>query len=228
MSTEDAALPAIDAGPDSMQLAIACPQDPALVICLSFDAPALTSPYANEGALAVAANLTMVSRTQAGGGGAALLASTSEILIPASSQIAGIAAIDARVRLDEDVPTGGRIGIIDADNANPGMSLFIYAGTTTTHRIRCNLGGVDLYANTSIALGTYTEIGCTCIMNNVAVHRDGVKLVELAGTTTCSGGSAGTSGLQIGQNSRAAQSLPPNEPLVGAIDRVRVWTSVPQ
>lgn len=210
-----------------MQMAIACPQDPRLVICLSFDAPTLTSPYSNEGALALAANLTMVARTQAGAGGAALLAPTSEIVIPPSSQITGVAAMDARVRLDADVPAGGRIGIIDADDANPGMSLFIYAGTTTSHRIRCNLGGVDLFANTSIALGTFTEIGCTCVMNNLAVHQDGVKLVELAGTMTCSGGSVGNSGLQIGQNSRAAQSLPPNEPLIGAIDRVRVRSSAP-
>ncbi len=212
---------------DSMQMTIACPQDPDLLLCMSFDAAGWTSPYNNEGALAVTANLTAVTRTTAGNANSALLGPTSEILFPMNPLLTGFAAMDVRLRFDEDIPAGGRVGIIDADNTTPGMSLFVYTGTTSPHRIRCNLGGVDLYAATTITLGAFTEIACTCNMGNVAVHQDGVKLVELAGTPTCMPGGAVNVGLQIGQNSRAGSGLPPNEPFIGAIDRVRLWNKVP-
>ena len=214
-------------GQDSMQMTIACPQDPGLLVCMSFDAAGWTSPYNNEGALALTADLTAVTRIAAGGAGSALLGATSEILFPMSPLLTGFAAMDVRLRFDADIPAGGRVGIIDSDKSDPGMSLFVYTGTTSSHRIRCNLGGVDLYAATTITLGAFTEIACTCSNGNVAVHQDGVKLVELAGTPTCMPGSAINAGLQIGQNSRAGDMLPPNEPFVGAIDRVRLWNKVP-
>ena len=226
MTTTDAS--GTDVGRDSMPLAIPCPQDPSLLLCMSFDALGWTSPYNSEGSLAVVANLTNVTRTTVGNGGAALLGPTSEVLFPADPMLVGFAAMDVRVRFDEDVPPGGRVGLIDSDKSTPGMSLFVYTGTTSSHRIRCNLGGVDLYAATTITRGTFTDIACTCDMGNVAVHQDGVKLVELAGTTTCSPGSAIDTGIQIGQNGRAGDALPPNEPFVGAIDRVRLWNAVPQ
>jgi hypothetical protein len=213
--------------PDSSPSERACPQDSTLAICMSFDAPAWASPYANEGAVALSANLTAVTRTPAGNGGAALLEATSEILFPPNTLITGIVAMDVRVRLDQEVPAGGRVGLIDADKTTPGMSLFIYTGTTTTHRIRCNLGGVDLYAGTTFPLGVYADIGCTCEAGNVAVWKDGIKLVELAGQPTCMPGVATQSGLQVGQNSRVGDMLPANEPFIGAIDRVRLWTAVP-
>ena len=216
-----------DAPLESVQMEIPCPQDPTLSICMAFDAPAFGSPYTNEGVVPVSANLTNVTRTATSTGGAALLGATSEIFVPMNTQITGIVAIDARVRLDEEIPTDGRVGLIDADKTTPGMSLFLYTGTTSPHRIRCNLGGVDLYAATTLTLGQFTNIGCTCEMGNVAVWKDGVKLVELGGATTCMPGVATTSGLQIGQNGRSGDGLPPNEPFVGAIDRVRLWTAVP-
>jgi len=212
-----------DANPDTAQMEIACPQDPTLSICMSFDTSTTSGTYMNEGTLALSANLTNVTLT----GGAAVLGATSEVFIPPNTAITGIVAIDVRIRLDEDVPANGRVGLVDADKTTPGMSLFLYTGTTSTHRIRCNLGAVDLYAATSFTLGAYTNIGCTCENGNVAVWRDGVKLVELGGATTCMPGVATTSGLQIGQNGRSGDMLPPNEPFVGAIDRVRLWTAVP-
>jgi hypothetical protein len=226
MTAMDAS-PGTDVGRDSMPLAIPCPQDPSLLLCMSFDSLGWTSPYNNEGALAVTANLTNVTRTEVGNGGAAVLGATSEIVVPPSPLLVGFAAMDARIRFDADVPAGGRVGIIDADKASPGFSLFVYTGTTSSHRIRCNLGGVDLYAAATITLGTFTDIACTCNLGNVAVHQDGVKLVELAGTTTCEPGEATALGLQIGQNSRVGDALPPNEPFIGVIDRVRLWNAVP-
>lgn len=217
-----------DANPDTMELSDPCPSDPGLLICLPFDAPVLASPCKNEGVATVEATLTNVTRATAGAGGAAQVAAASEILIPTSPMLTGILAFDIRVRFDQDVPAGGRIGLVDIDGGNPGMSLFIYPGTTTTHRIRCNLGAVDLYANTTLALGTFIDIACTCKDGNVAVSKDGVTLAELAGTPTCEPASATTAPIQVGQNSRFDAMLPPNEPLVGAIDRVRVWTTVPQ
>jgi len=208
-------------------MALACPADPTLSICLAFDAPQVASPYANEGALALSATLTSVTRTEAPTSGAALLSATSEIVFAPNTQIVNIVAVDLRLRFDADVPAGGRVGLMDSDKASPGMSLFVYTGTTTSHRVRCNLGGVDLYADTSIPLGTWIDLGCTCEAGNVAVRKDGVKIAELGGTTTCAPGAGTTTGLQIGQNSRAGDNLPPNEPLIGAIDRVRLWTRVP-
>lgn len=217
--------PVVDAAPDSTAVARACPADPALSICLSFDAPQWSSPYANEGALALAANLIAVSRTPLATGGAAVLGPSSEIVFPPNTELVGIVAMDVVLRLDAAVPAGMRVGVVDSDKASPGMSLFIYdGGTTGSHRVRCNIGGMDLYADTTIALGAWIEVGCTCDAGTVAVWRDGVKLAEMAG---CSPGQGTTTGLQIGQNSRLGDMLPADEPLVGAIDRVRLWTALP-
>ena len=47
-----------------------------------------------------------------------------------------------------------------------------------------------------------------------------------SGTVRPAPASGTTTGMQIGQNSRAGDGLPPNEPLVGAIDRVRLFTEI--
>lgn len=203
-----------------------CTDDPSLAICFSFDDSPLPASVANEGTLVLDAVLTNVTSVAAPlGGGAALLGATSEILIPANTTLVDIVAIDATIRLAADVPPNGRIGIVDSDGATPGMSLFLYAGTATAQRIRCNVGGMDLYADTSIPLDTWTRIACTCENGNVSVWRDGQRLTQLAGCLPAAGT---TTGLQIGQNSNAGEGLPPNEPLIGALDRVRLWTAVPQ
>jgi hypothetical protein len=223
-SSPDAAMQdAPDGGPGAP-----CPIDSALSICLSFDLPAFGTTLSNEGAIAITANLVNVSRTGLSPGAAALLTSSSTMTFPMNTQVTGIVAVDARLRLDQAIAVGMRVGIMDTEDADPaGMSVFLYEGGMTppaTHRIRCNIGGVDVYGDTSIALGTWFDVKCTCDNNVVAIYRDGAKLGELAGCTAAGGT---TQGIQIGQNSRATAGLPPNEPFVGAIDRFRMWTTVP-
>ena len=203
-----------------------CTDDATLSICLSFDDSPLPASVENEGTLDLAAELTNVTHTAGPlGGGAALLGAASEIVIPANTTLVDIVAIDATIRLDADIAAGGRVGIVDSDGATPGMSLFLYAGTASPQRIRCNVGGMDLYADTAIPLGTWTRIACTCENGDVSVWRDGQRLTQLAGCLPAAGT---TTGVQIGQNSNATAGLPPDDPLIGALDRVRLWTAVPQ
>jgi hypothetical protein len=211
-----------DAAIDAVPLVPQCSSDPTLSVCFSFDAPSLTTPLANEGRVPVSADLVNVSRIHVDGGGAALIGTTSSIAIAPNTVIVDLLAIDARIRLDAAVPAGSRVGIIDIDTG-PGAAMFVYAGTTTGHRIRCTIAGGDLFADTTIVLGTWTEIACTCDAGKLAIYRDGAKLAEAAGCATASG----TPGLQIGQNSRTGAALPPNEQMTGAIDRARMWTAVP-
>ena len=209
---------------DTMMMVPSCPANSALSICLPFDADPLISPTPNRGGVGVDAILTNVTRTAGtNGGGAALLTATSEISFPSNSAITNIVQIDATIRLDAAVPAAGRVGVLDSEITTDGMSLFIYAGTTTPHRVRCNIGDLDVYGDTTLTLGAWVDLTCTCVNGMVAVKVDGVKLNETAG---CLPANATTGGMQIGQNSRARDGLPPNEPLIGAIDRVRLWTVV--
>lgn len=213
----------VDAPPDALAPTPPCPSDPDLSICLSFDTAPLTTPLANEGALTIGADLVDVSRIPVGSGGAALLGATSSISYPANTVIVGIVAIEARIRLDQEVPDAMRVGIIDVDTGSPGMALFVYDGTTTSHRVRCTVGGADAFFDTTLVIGTWSGLACTCENGNVTAYKDGLKIGEAAGCAPA----AGTTDLQIGQNSRAKDSLPPNEPMIGAIDRVRMWKVVP-
>ena len=220
----DAALPDSPAAPpDTVAMVPACASSPALTVCLPFDADPLNSPTPNFGTAMLGAILTNVTRTAGVNGGAALLTATSEISFPSNSAITGIVQIDATVRLDAEVPANGRVGVIDSEITSDGMSLFIYAGTTTSHRVRCNIGDLDVYGDTTLTLGAWVNLTCTCQNNMVAVKVDGVKINEIAG---CVPANATTGGMQIGQNSRARDGLPPNEPFIGAIDRVRLWSAV--
>jgi len=202
-----------------------CPTSSTLSICLSFDAAQLGGQLANEGTLAITASAVDVTRTAAPltGGGAAQFSPTSTLSFAANTGITGIVAIDTLVRIDQPITAGARMGLVDSDNGMPGMSLFLYPGTVTPQQIRCNIGGSDVFSDTTITLGTWTELACTCEAGNVAIKQNGVKIAEVAGCTPA----AAAIGLQIGQNSRADDMLPPNDPFIGAIDRVRLWTAVP-
>jgi Concanavalin A-like lectin/glucanases superfamily len=206
---------------DAMQAQRACPSDSDLLVCLSFDPPGFVSPLANEGILPLAASFTNVTRTSLGAGGAAVFTTASTMLFPPSTTITGVLAAEVTLRLDAAPPAMSRVGIVDTDVSGAGISLFIYAGSPD--RISCTLGADPLLVDAAIALGTWTTIGCSCEADRTVIRRDGVMLGSAAG---CAPGSAETFGVQIGQNSRGAQ--PPNEPFVGAIDRVRLWKRVPQ
>lgn len=144
---------------------------------------------------------------------------------PADTRLTGIVAFEATIRLDQQIAPLTRVGLIDADASAVGMSLFLFPGISTPQRIRCTVGGPDVFADVTLALGAWTTIRCTCENTETGVYRDGVLLAKGPG---CKPSTAEANGVQIGQNSRAAAMLPPNEPLIGAIDRVQLWTRIPQ
>lgn len=200
----------------------ACSNNPRLAVCFSFDAPMLSSPLPNEGRLAVSAEIVDVTRIEHDIGGAAQLRDTSTMLIPANTEVVGIVASEVAIRLDVLVPAMMRVGVTDSDTADPGMSMFVFGGDP--HQLRCNIGGTDLFVDLAVTVGTWIEVACICNQGVLTAQVDGVKLGEIAG---CSPAAATMDGLQIGQNNRGGTALPPNEPLIGAIDDVRLWTDMP-
>jgi hypothetical protein len=214
----DASLP-----DDAIPVVAPCPQDPALRVCFSFDSPMLATPLANEGLAPVSAELTNVRRISEGTGGAALIDTTSAILVSPNDSIVDIVALEARIRLDVAVPSGQRVGIIDAADVTPGMSMFVFDGNPG-ERVRCTIGGMDVFADAAIPLATFVHITCVCDDGMLTIFLDGTQLVTEPGCVPSVGT---TRGLQLGQNSNAEVSLPPDEWLVGAIDLVRLWTVPP-
>jgi hypothetical protein len=205
----------VDAAPEP-----ACSNDAKLSVCFSFDALALASPLPNEGRSGVNADLVAVTRIAHADGGAAQIGTTSSILIPPNAEVVDIAATEASIRLDAAIPDGTRMGVLDTDGADPGLSLFVF-GVAGGHQVRCNLGDVDVFADVAITPGEWIDFACSCKDNVVSVLVNGTKVAEGTGCVPALGT---VFGVQIGQNSRGLAGLPENEHLVGAIDNVRMWT----
>jgi hypothetical protein len=217
--------PIVDAGPsDIMPVVKSCPTDSDLLVCVSFDAPMLGTSLANEGVIPFGAALANVSRIPVGTGGAGLFSATSEMAFPAHVALTGIVAFEVTLRLDAQIAPLTRVGIIDSDASSSGMSMFLFPGITTPHRIRCTIGGADVFAEVALTIGGWTTLACSCENGETVVRRDTVVLAKGMG---CNPGSGEATGVQVGQNSRAGAMLPPNEQFIGAIDRVRLWTRVP-
>jgi hypothetical protein len=214
--------PPVDAAaPDTIPASPTCGGSPKLSICFDFDAPTLSSPLTNEGRVAIAADLVDVTRIDHGTGGAAGLGATSTIVLPTNSTIIDIVRLDASIRLDVAVPDTMRIGILDADGSGVGSSMFVF-GTATGHQLRCNVGEDDLFANLTVALGEWVSLSCVCEAGMISALVNDVKLAEQPG---CAPSVATVFGLTIGQNNQGLAGLPPNEPLIGAIDDVRLSTA---
>src|SRR5437660_613614 len=77
---------ALDVAAGDAQPAMPCPSDPHLRVCFSFDAPSFGATLANEGAAQDAAQLTNVTRSVRGRGGAVELGMTSEIMVAPTDQ----------------------------------------------------------------------------------------------------------------------------------------------
>jgi hypothetical protein len=197
------------------------PDDPKLNICFGFDQEALPSSLANEGRAPVRADLVNVTRTTRGTGGAAQIDTTSSIFIPPDASLEGIVAIEASIRLDVAVPAGMRVGVLDSEATSlGGFSVFVFGGPAVgEHRLRCNIGGMDLFVDLPIVVGAWVDVGCSCAADVVSAFVDGAKVGETSG---CQAAVASQLGLQIGQNSNANAGLPKNEELIGAIDDVRL------
>jgi hypothetical protein len=214
--------PPVDAPPPPPPPPASCPEDdPALILCFDFDAPALASPLPNQGRAPVGAELVNVTRITHGDGGAAQLGATSTMFVPPDNMsIVGIVAMEASIRLDVAVPDGMRVGILDADvDLLPGLSVFVFGRPAGAHQLRCSLGSGNLFVDLPPVVGQWIDIACTCTNDLVELFVDGIKRGELAG---CVPATASELGLQIGQNSNAGAGDPPNEPMIGALDDVRL------
>lgn len=212
--------PPIDAPLPDTPPSFTCGGDPELNVCFDFDAPSLSTPLANEGSAQVSADLVGVTRIAHGSGGAARLGATSTIVIPPTMAIAGVVEIEAAINLDAAIADGLRIGVVDTDDSSAGMSMFVYGGALT-HQLRCNLDSADLYADLALVPGEWIDLRCSCTNNMVQASANGVLLGEQLG---CGPGTADGSGMTIGQNNRGLID-PPDEPLIGAIDDVRLRTA---
>jgi hypothetical protein len=214
--------PVIDAPPIDAPVIGSCPPDPALSVCFSFDSPMFGNPLANEGRLPLSADLVDVERIARGMGGAAQIGATSSIFVPVNTTIIDIVAVEASIRLDGAVPDGMRVGLVDADATDPGMSMFVFGGPGGTHQLRCSIGNGNLFADLPIAPDAWVDLACSCDANTMSAYVDRVKVGELTG---CTPSISTEFGLQIGQDNRNTTGLPPGDPLIGAIDDVRLWTA---
>jgi len=194
-----------------------CGSDPSLLVCFSFDADPLPTSLPNEGRANVAATLGNVTRLARGEGGAVLLGTTSQMRVPPNAATTGFVAVEAWVRVDEDPPAGGRVGIVDADATSSAVSFFYYYGTAS-RQIRFEIGQ-QLFLDATLALGTWHYLAQVCDSNTLTAYVDGVKVGDHVG---CAPGNATTYGLQIGQNNNQVGG---DQWLVGAIDGIRMWTA---
>ncbi len=198
----------------------ACPSDPHLRLCFSFDQPSFGATLPDEGAAVVDAQLTNVTRVDHDSGGAALVDTTSTIWLPMNADVTDIQAIEVAFRADADVADGARWGLVDSNIIPPNISLFV-GRVGASHQLRCGVGGATATADVTLALGTWYAAACVCDADVLQVFLDGTKVGETSGPCS-SGGALVSDGLTIGQNNNGG-STGVNDWLVGAIDRVRIW-----
>lgn len=209
-----------DAAPPDIAPSPVCGTESTLAICFDFDAPVLTSPLANEGRIAISAALANVGRIDHGTGGAAQLGATSTIVLPVNTAIVGIVTIEASINLEVAVPDGTRVGILDSDDSTAGLSMYVF-GTPAGHQVRCTLNGPDLFAAIPLIVGEWITLACTCSGDLMTAFANGIQIASQA---DCNPGAADNFGLTVGQNNQGSLG-PPNEPMLGAIDDVRLSTA---
>lgn len=198
-----------------------CPTDPHLRLCYSFDQDPLPAMLPNEGAAAVTASLTSVTRISRGIGGAAQLDTTSIIHVPYTAEVTGIQAIEIWYRADVDPDNGERMGLVDSNVIPPNISLF-HARVDPTHQLRCGIGASNTVWDVTLATGTWYYAACVCDAGMLKMYVDGTKVGETSAAGCTSGGALVDAGLTIGSNNNGGPTGV-NDWLVGAIDGVRLW-----
>jgi hypothetical protein len=200
--------------------ALFCAADPRLRLCYSFDQELLPAALPDEGAAAVDAQLTNVTRIARGSGGAALLDAASSIFVPMTPEVTNIHAFEIWYRADADPPNGGRSGLVDSNVSPPNISLF-FLRQDPGHQLRCGLGAAVATWDASLTVGSWTYLACVCEADSLKMYVDGVKIGETLGACA-SGGAFVGDGFTIGSNNNGGPSGF-NDWLVGAIDGVRLW-----
>jgi len=211
---------AVSDAPSDAPSALFCAADPRLRLCYSFDQESLPAALPDEGAAAVDAQLTNVTRIARGSGGAALLDAASSIFVPMTPEVTNIQAFEIWYRADADPPNGGRSGLVDSNVSPPNISLF-FLRQDPGHQLRCGLGDAVASWNASLTVGSWTYLACVCEANSLKMYLDGVKIGETPGACA-SGGAFVGDGFTIGSNNSGGPAGF-NAWLVGAIDGVRLW-----
>lgn len=210
----------LDAAIDAPPLAF-CPSDPHLRLCYSFDQDPLPASLPNEGAAAVSAQLTNVTRAARGRGGVAQLDTTSIIHVPYTADVANIQAIEVWYRADADPANTARAGLVDSNVIPPNISLFV-ARVDPTHQLRCGIGASNSVWDATLAPGTWYHAACVCEADTLKMYLDGTKVGETSAPGCTSGGAIVAAGLTIGSNNNGGPTGV-DDWLVGAIDGVRLW-----
>lgn len=200
--------------------ALFCAADPRLRLCYSFDQESLPAALPDEGAAAVDAQLTNVTRITRGSGGAALLGTTSSIFVPMTPEVTNIQALEIWYRADAEPLNGGRSGLVDSNVSPLNISLFLYR-QDPGHQLRCGLGAAVTSWDASLTVGSWTYLACVCEADSLKMYVEGVKVGETPGPCA-SGGAFVTDGFTIGSNNTGSPSIF-DDRLVGAIDGVRLW-----
>jgi hypothetical protein len=211
---------ATDAEVDAARPAF-CPPDPHLRLCYSFDQDPLPPMLPDEGAAAVTAQLTNVTRISRDTGGAAQLDTTSIIHVPYTAEVSGIQAIEIWYRADAEPDDGERMGLVDSNVIPPNISLF-HARVSPTHQLRCGIGASNSVWDVTLETGTWYYAACVCDAGTLKMYVDGTKVGETAAAGCTSGGALVDAGLTIGSNNNGGPTGV-DDWLVGAIDGVRLW-----
>jgi hypothetical protein len=209
------------AGEDAVSASL-CDSDPDLSLCFSFDQAPLPSTLPNEGTAAVDAQLINITRIPRLAGGAAQLAADSAIVLPMSTEVTNILAIEVWLRIDAEPPNGGRSGLVDSNISPPNISRFVYR-QDPIRQLRCGLGGQVEVMDAMLPVDTWLYVACTCEADSLAIYVDGAKLGERPGACG-SGGAFVADGFTIGSDNTGNPDAV-GERLAGAIDGVRLWST---
>jgi len=215
---------AVDAMIDAAAPPFCAPNDPHLRLCFSFDQVPFTPMLANEGAANVSATLTNVTRIPVGtgSGGAAQLGATSEIFVPYSADVSAIRTIEVWYRYDsEPTSNGARMGLVDSNVIPPNISLFFYRADPT-HQLRCGLGNATVTWDAPLMAGTWLRLSCVCDADHMKMFVDGMMVGDTPGDCAAGGAFVSPDGFVIGANNNGG-SADVTEPLLGAIDGIRLW-----
>ncbi len=185
-----------------------CPDDPRLALCFEFDdaADALVPDGSGSGNDGLATELALTD----GPWGQALDAGeTSKLKVEDSESldlIAGV-TIELQVALAE-LPDEGRVGLLDNDGQ---YGLFV----RDSGALDCRASGKQLSGG-ALAVELWTHVACTADEDAMRLYIDGELVAEGDGSTLNTESDAP---IAVGNSSPSW-----DEPTIGALDRVRVWS----
>jgi hypothetical protein len=179
-----------------------CSDDPALVACYPLDGDALDhGPRGND------LHATAITWDPRGG---AVLSAQSKLFCPNGPALSHVArTLVAWVRID--ALASGRAGILDRDRE---YGLFAHAGGELRCAMAISAAGW-VSAPAALQLGRWHHVACIAQRDRLELYVDGVLAASAAGSGAAP---ANATPLHLGADSPSGQ-----DPLVGALDDVRIW-----